>query len=186
MFDLLDSNTTGLSWSNSNLWIARDVAEALMYLHALKPVVVHRDLKAKNILIDSSRGAKLSNFGLSKNRSYEETMTMGVGTLRWIAPEVILGEDYDESVDIYAFGVVLSEIDTRALPFAEQGKISDFTLIKEVAKGKLIPSFTSTCPAPILAIAKACLQYDPRLRPSAIELVRRLNEIAEAEATKNK
>ncbi|KAJ0390720.1 hypothetical protein ATCC90586_011899 [Pythium insidiosum] len=110
---LLDSSrASSLTWANLKCQIAIDVADALVYLHTLSPKLIHRDLKSRNVLIDAHSGAKLSDFGISRNRSMEETMTAGVGTARWIAPEVILGGHYTEFADIYSFGVVLSELDT--------------------------------------------------------------------------
>ncbi|GLE05105.1 hypothetical protein PINS_up014089 [Pythium insidiosum] len=115
---LLDSSrASSLTWANLKCQIAIDVADALVYLHTLSPKLIHRDLKSRNVLIDAHSGAKLSDFGISRNRSVEETMTAGVGTARWIAPEVILGGHYTEFADIYSFGVVLSELDTCKAPF---------------------------------------------------------------------
>jgi hypothetical protein len=115
---LLDSSrASSLTWANLKCQIAIDVADALVYLHTLNPKLIHRDLKSRNVLIDANTGAKLSDFGISRNRSVEETMTAGVGTARWIAPEVILGGHYTEFADIYSFGVVLSELDTTKSPF---------------------------------------------------------------------
>ncbi|ETW02374.1 TKL protein kinase, variant [Aphanomyces invadans] len=81
-----------LPWLTVKLNLAIDVSDALVYLHTLNPVFVHRDLKSRNILIDADSGAKLSDFGISRNRTADETMTAGVGTCRWMAPEVIRGD----------------------------------------------------------------------------------------------
>uniref|UniRef100_H3GXX8 Protein kinase domain-containing protein n=1 Tax=Phytophthora ramorum TaxID=164328 RepID=H3GXX8_PHYRM len=86
--------------------IALQVCQALTYLHSLRPSVIHRDLKSRNILLDSNMEAKLSDFGISRER-LDRTMTAGVGTSLWMAPEVMLGERYDDKADMFSFGVAL-------------------------------------------------------------------------------
>ncbi|KAJ0401379.1 hypothetical protein P43SY_001317 [Pythium insidiosum] len=118
-----------------------------------------------------------ADFGLARNRTYEETLTAGVGTVRWTAPEVMLGENYSEQADVYSFGVVLSELDTRQIPFEEKSSTNgapDMAIVIKVAKGELRPTFSPDCPEPIDRIAKACLQFDPSLRPTAASVVRML------------
>jgi len=92
-----------------------------------------------------------------------------------MAPEIVLGEDYSEAVDIYSFGIVLSELQTRQLPFhdARSGSgapLQDITIAHEIATGCLKPSFGENCPSSIAKVAHACLQFDPMLRPSAKEV----------------
>ncbi|KAG2796041.1 hypothetical protein PC111_g21820 [Phytophthora cactorum] len=105
------------SWASHKAKIARDISCGLQYLHSLKPIVVHRDLKSKNVLIGDNYEAKLSDFGVSRTRRGDETMTSGVGTAYWTAPEVLAGHKYSEKADIYSLGVVLAELDTGELPF---------------------------------------------------------------------
>ncbi|KAG6970405.1 hypothetical protein JG687_00002645 [Phytophthora cactorum] len=87
--------------------------------------------------------AKLSDFGISRER-LDETMTAGVGSSLWIAPEVILGERYDDRADMFSFGVVLSELGVHTLPYTQikqqyfysQGySISDATLLQMIITG---------------------------------------------------
>ncbi|OQS02639.1 kinase [Thraustotheca clavata] len=178
---LLENQKINLTWKNQKIGIAIDVAEALAYLHGLTPKLIHRDLKSKNVMLTANMVAKLSDFGLSRNRSYEETLTAGVGTVRWTAPEVMLGDIYSEMADVYSFGVVLSELDTREIPFEDQksskaGGAPDMSIVVKVARGELRPSFSPTCPPSILQVAKACLQFDPALRPSSARLVEMLHK----------
>ncbi|RLN95425.1 hypothetical protein BBJ28_00003486 [Nothophytophthora sp. Chile5] len=161
-----------LSWNKEKLALSSDIAEALVYLHSLVPVVIHRDLKSKNVLLDRRLRAKLSDFGLSRERSVEDTMTNGIGTILWSAPEVLEGKRYDEKSDLFSFGVVLSEIDTCALPygFSRHARMRSMQVVHLVAEGKLLPSFRDDCPAEIRSLAQRCLSLDPTARPTAMEV----------------
>ncbi|KAG3113024.1 hypothetical protein PI125_g7710 [Phytophthora idaei] len=97
--------------------IAHHVAQALTYLHSLSPVVIHHDLKSKNVLLTENMDAKLTDFGISKEQQ-DNTMTAGVGTMLWMAPEVMMAERYTKKADIFSFGVLLSELDLHTLPYS--------------------------------------------------------------------
>ncbi|KUF87958.1 serine/threonine-protein kinase drkB [Phytophthora nicotianae] len=132
---MLDSQRRGWSWStdedsgfkHSKLTMALDVADALVYLHSFAEPIMHRDLKAQNILLSNKWVAKISDFGVSKRRKQRNEQrgvssggpqTAEVGTAAWIAPEVIKGARYDQKADIYSFGVVMCELDTCSRPYA--------------------------------------------------------------------
>lgn len=161
-----------LSWRREKLALSSDIVEALVYLHSLVPIVIHRDLKSKNVLLDRRLRAKLSDFGLSRTRSVEDTMTNGIGTILWSAPEVLEGKRYDEKSDLFSFGVVLSEIDTCALPygFSRHAKMRSMQIVHLVSEGKLLPNFRDDCPPAIRALAQRCLNLDPAARPTAMEV----------------
>uniref|UniRef100_K3WN84 Protein kinase domain-containing protein n=1 Tax=Globisporangium ultimum (strain ATCC 200006 / CBS 805.95 / DAOM BR144) TaxID=431595 RepID=K3WN84_GLOUD len=78
--------------------IVLHIAHALTYLHSLQPVVLHRDLKSQNILLDNNLNAEVTDFGVAQERS-DRTMSAGVGMSLWMAPEVMLGERYSEKAD---------------------------------------------------------------------------------------
>ncbi|RLN95166.1 hypothetical protein BBJ28_00014798, partial [Nothophytophthora sp. Chile5] len=176
-----------LTWEAHKTVIALHIAEALTYLHALSPTVIHRDLKAKNVLLNADMEAKLSDFGIARERSFydgSEHMTVGIGTSFWIAPEVLLGRDYDERADIYSFGVVLSEIDTDDYPYwnaqhPPQGKVQENEILRLVARGAKRPAFSDDCPPTILELAARCLRAEPEERPSAAEIVLYLQQIVQ-------
>ncbi|OWZ11502.1 TKL protein kinase [Phytophthora megakarya] len=176
-----------LTWEAHKTVIALHIAEALTYLHGLSPTVIHRDLKAKNVLLNADMEAKLSDFGIARERSsYDGTehMTVGIGTSFWIAPEVLLGRDYDERADIYSFGVVLSEIDTDDYPYwnaqhPPQGKVQENEILRLVARGAKRPAFSDDCPPAILELAAHCLRADPDERPSASEIVIYLQQLVQ-------
>ncbi|KAI9997749.1 hypothetical protein PInf_001680 [Phytophthora infestans] len=160
------------SWASHKAQIARDISCGLQYLHSLKPIIVHRDLKSKNVLIGDNYGAKLSDFGVSRMRRGDETMTSGVGTAYWTAPEVLAGHRYSEKADIYSLGVVLAELDTGELPFydartSDGDKMETIHILSLVVSGELHPSFTLDCPDDVRKLALACLNPKPQCRPSA-------------------
>lgn len=159
--------------------IAFHVAHALTYLHSLDPIVLHRDLKSKNILLDSQLNGKITDFGVSRESS-DRTMTAGVGTSLWMAPEVMMGERYDEKADIFSFGVVLSELDSHALPYAQSKEtdsgrvLPDTALLQLVSLGRLRVQLSSNAPQAMVDLADACIALDPNDRPTAVDVTYKL------------
>ncbi|RHY99897.1 hypothetical protein DYB26_010233 [Aphanomyces astaci] len=170
-------------FGTSKTKIAADVIDALVYLHSFQPTVIHRDLKSKNVLLSATWEAKLSDFGISRVTSLEETMTSNIGTVAWIAPEVLTGGRYTEKADIYSFGVLLSELDTLQVPYAEMlGKskengFSNARLAMMVSEGALQPTFTDGIPSQLHQLAMDCLNFHDNDRPSAMKLSYQLHSI---------
>lgn len=170
-------------WDATALRIALDVTEALVYLHSLEPALIHRDLKSRNVLLDGARHAKLSDFGVSRYKLDDDvTMTANVGTVRWVAPEVLAGDRYDESADLFSLGVILSEIDTHALPYADahsdEGEpLSDSAVATLVLAGALALGFSAGCPAEIRSLASRCTAHDPTQRPTAVQVAFELRSL---------
>ncbi|KAG9408711.1 hypothetical protein AC1031_020556 [Aphanomyces cochlioides] len=187
--------------------LAMEVADALSYLHSFQPTIIHRDLKSKNILLSPTWNAQLNDFGHSRVMNADEMMTMNVGTIAWIAPEVLSGSRYTEQADIYSFGVLMSELDTLQVPYIELTReyidehhselssdlhhpkvkakaktLSNAFIAMSVAEGKLTPTFTPMIPHELLSLARACLSFAPQDRPTAIELSYQLRSIIQGEA----
>ncbi|KAJ0406243.1 hypothetical protein ATCC90586_008201 [Pythium insidiosum] len=162
--------------------IALHVAHALTYLHSLQPVIVHRDLKSKNILLTSDYDAKVTDFGVSRERA-DSTMTAGVGSSLWMAPEVMLGERYDERADVFSFGVVLSELDTHMLPYAQaketgtNRKLPETAVLQMVSLGRLSVSFSSDADPELVALGRECVRVNARERPSSSEVLHRVHTV---------
>lgn len=159
--------------------IAVDVADALAYLHAYETPIIHRDLKSKNVLLADDFNAKISDFGISRMQDLEETMTREVGTVAWIAPEVLKGARYTEKADIYSFGVLITELDTCHLPYtigfgSDKHKRTNTWIASMVSAGVLQPVLLDSCPASVRELALECMQFDPDNRPSAGDIVKRL------------
>jgi hypothetical protein len=165
-----------LNWRDHKIFLAEDVADALGYLHGLAPKVIHRDLKSKNILLDNGFRAKLSDFGISRERSVEDTMTAGVGTIYWTAPEVLMGKKYTEKADIYSFGIVMSELDTHQVPYSDKRddsgkKLQGMKAVQMVIKHNLRPTLSPNCPLEVRELVERCVSVNPDVRPDASELL---------------
>jgi eukaryotic-like serine/threonine-protein kinase len=98
--------------------IVAEVAAALDALHAAD--FVHRDVKPSNILLDDERGALLTDFGFAKRRDYSMLTAPGqvLGTLDYIAPELLRGAEPGPRTDLYALGCVAFACVSGAPPFA--------------------------------------------------------------------
>lgn len=186
---------TDNSWPHTKLRMALQIIEALAYTHSFNPPLIHRDLKSHNVLLSDTLQAKISDFGVARLQSDAGTMTTGIGTSRWMAPEVINGGgDYSESSDIYSFGVILTELDTHAMPY-EQGTgtvsgdggttmvsmgamASELSMMQRVGRGEMRPSVSRSCPPKIATLARECLAFDPSSRPNALEIAYRLRQLS--------
>lgn len=81
----------------------------MLALHQMTPPIIHRDLKSLNIFVNEANGvytSKVADFGLSRSPE-AEMMTMCLGTLHWMAPELLDNKQYSLKVDVYSFGIVL-------------------------------------------------------------------------------
>ncbi|KAF0703316.1 hypothetical protein As57867_007630, partial [Aphanomyces stellatus] len=105
-------------------------------------------------------------------------MTSEIGTMPWVAPEVLKGVRYSEKADIYSLGVLICELDTAQVPYANlvgtQGggdmQVTKAKIMMMVVAGDLRPVLTQSCPDIIYEITRRCVAYEPSDRPSAKEL----------------
>ncbi|KAI4303544.1 hypothetical protein MLD38_039156 [Melastoma candidum] len=112
LYDHLFRSRVPLDWSTRQK-IMVGTARGLAYLHyGVQPAIIHRDIKASNILLDEHHEPKLADFGLAKFKydGLSHISTRVSGTLGYVAPEYALYGQVSESCDIYSFGVVLLEI----------------------------------------------------------------------------
>ncbi|RAW28330.1 hypothetical protein PC110_g15288 [Phytophthora cactorum] len=169
-------------FDRTKVTIALHVAHALTYLHSLETPVLHRDLKSKNVLLTSSLEAKLTDFGISREQ-VDRTMTAGVGTSLWMAPEVMLGERYDDKADIFSFGVLLSELDVHVLPYShvKDVQIADAVILQRVALGTLRVKFSSSSLESVVNLGLSCVSLNPKERPTSAEALYRLHMILSQE-----
>ena len=103
--------------------IAADVAAGLDALHGAG--IVHRDVKPSNVLLDADGAARLTDFGLAKGADYSALTQPGqmVGTIDYLAPELIRGDEPTAGSDIYAFGCLVYACVAGRPPFGGRGML---------------------------------------------------------------
>ncbi|OQR86003.1 protein kinase [Achlya hypogyna] len=179
--EYLDKKRDGIAVAveYSALEVACVVVNALADLH--HNGVLHRDLKSHNVLLSSTKYIKVANLGLA--RKYARTMTFHTGTPYWMAPEMLKGEgSYDYAVDIYSFGVILTELSTLQRPYAGLS-LNPSKIMSGVAAGNLRPVVDDTSPQWLRQLATDCLAHNPIQRPSAEAIIALLDRQRNLEAT---
>ncbi|ANM65826.1 Concanavalin A-like lectin protein kinase family protein [Arabidopsis thaliana] len=166
--------------------IIKGIASGLLYLHEeWEQIVVHRDVKPSNVLIDEDMNAKLGDFGLA--RLYERgTLTQTtkiVGTLGYMAPELTRNGKGSTASDVFAFGVLLLEIVCGNKPTnAENFFLADWVMefhtnggILCVVDQNLGSSFNGREAKLALVVGLLCCHQKPKFRPSMRMVLRYLN-----------
>ncbi|GMN34880.1 hypothetical protein TIFTF001_004949 [Ficus carica] len=187
VYDFLKQN--GVLPLQSLLGVAIDVSKGMNYLH--RNNIVHRDLKAANLLMDENGDAyaglcicvlvlkcslliganqvvKVSDFGVARVQTESGVMTAETGTYRWMAPEVIAHKPYDHKADVFSFGIVLWELVTGKLPYEDLTPLQAAVGVVHKGLRPTIPAHTD----PMLAeLMERCWQQEPSLRPQFSEIL---------------
>jgi hypothetical protein len=144
---------------NRRLQILHDVATGLAFMHEHSQV--HMDVKAENVLLTSSGGAKLADFGASKIIRDTIRLETAVSELsfRWSAPEVLESNAISDKSDVWSFGMLVYETLTGLVPFHD---VPDVRVAACIIGGQ-----HSDCNDPL---ALRCWERDPKQRPRAAEL----------------
>ncbi|KAM0983948.1 hypothetical protein ACFX2I_011352 [Malus domestica] len=191
---LLAENATRLDWRRRTK-IALGSAKALHCLHTRRAPVIHRDLKASNVLLDDDFNAKLSDFGLAKygpKDDQDHIMSRVLGTKGYIAPEYIGTGHVTLKTDVYSFGVVLLEIfsGSCAVKKYSDGMAGDLTKWAEpylsnrqqlhcVIDQRLGNNFPVEKAHKFAELILRCLDSNPTNRPTMNEVVADLEELHE-------
>lgn len=174
----------GLQWCIS-------MARALSFLHGCSRPIIHRDFKPLNLLLTKDLNLKVTDFGLSKimrprlldpnlkDLTPAPNMSGGVGTYRYMAPEVVRYEQYTDKIDVYAMALIMYYILTGRVPFydqfgAEPERILQAYIRKEEPRPTLNSSMATAELRQLMSDAWAIQATD---RPSAQECVERLSMI---------
>ena len=151
--------------------IAHEIATAIFYMHSFG--IAHRDLKPENILMKDNTDdseIKLVDFGLSKTFGPGETCTEPYGTLCYVAPEILMQQPYDKSVDLWSLGIIIYLMLGRHLPFDSQDdkEIGRKTIYEKISFNHSVWSTVSNDAKDLI---NKLLQKQPKKRPSIEEVL---------------
>ncbi|KAM0041313.1 putative protein kinase TKL-CTR1-DRK-2 family [Helianthus debilis subsp. tardiflorus] len=157
------------------LRIALHAARGMNYLHNCTPVIVHRDLKSPNLLVDKNWVVKVCDFGLSRMKhSTFLSSRSTAGTAEWMAPEVLRNEPSDEKCDVYSFGVILWELCTLQQPWGGMNPMQVVGAVGFQHRRLEVPDDVDPAIADIIT---RCWQTDPRLRPTFADIIAALKPL---------
>ncbi|KAI3692585.1 hypothetical protein L6452_32403 [Arctium lappa] len=174
LFKLLHRSNVQLD-EKRRMRMALDVAKGMNYLHTSNPIIVHRDLKTPNLLVDKNWVVKVCDFGMSrmKHNTFLSSKSTA-GTPEWMAPEVLRNEPSNEKCDVYSFGVILWELATLRIPWTEMNSMQVVGAVGFQFRHLDIPENLD----PVVArIISDCWHTEPESRPSFKEIIARLRSL---------
>lgn len=149
--------------------MAGEIADGMAYLNANK--FVHRDLAARNCMVAEDFTVKIGDFGMTRDiyeTDYYRKGGKGLLPVRWMSPESLKDGVFTTHSDVWSFGVVLWEIATLAeQPY--QG-LSNEQVLRFVMEGGLLDK-PDNCPDMLFELMRVCWQYNPKMRPSFLEII---------------
>lgn len=173
LFDYIHRDK-GKITEREQITIAYEIAVALKYLHSRN--IIHCDLKSSNILIDDNWKIKIGDFGLSRffNRDNPEENRGRIGTPHWMAPEILKGEKYEHSADIFSFGMILWEILSLEIPYYG---VNPYQVISLVADQRKIVQVPKEGHSTLRRLIEQCLEYEANRRPLLDDIVDTLERL---------
>jgi len=150
----------------------KGLLEGLDYLHTQSPPVVHRDIKAANVLVDLNFCVKLADFGCSK-RSNVTTSFTTLGSIPWMAPEVIQQKDgYGRKADLWSLGCTFIEMATAEKPWGNNTFDNVMYALRHIGLSDATPPIPEALSEECKDLISLCVQRSPEDRPWAGELLR--------------
>ena len=180
------------SWDRAKKIIA-DVARGILYLHTRTPPIVHRDIKSLNILVTAEWKGIVADFGLTTIKAQQFLKTY-CGSPAWTAPEVLRGLQYDESADVFSFGIVLWEILSRKPPYEGMSpnviigkgkqlsldtinRFSNHLLLSVIPENGMRPSIPEGSDPAYVRLMTQCWDDVPSRRPSFHQIIETLKVV---------
>ncbi|KAK4352543.1 hypothetical protein RND71_028061 [Anisodus tanguticus] len=163
LYEYLHKNHVVLKLSQL-LSFAIDVCKGMEYLHQNN--IIHRDLKTANLLMDSNNVVKVADFGVARFQNKGGVMTAETGTYRWMAPEVINHQPYDQKADVFSFAIVLWELLTAKVPYDTMTPLQAALGVRQ----GLRPELPENAHPRMLDLMQRCWEAIPSDRPSFFEI----------------
>lgn len=182
-----------LSW-DTRMKIIKGIANGLSYVHNLDIPIIHRDIKASNILLDANFEVHIADFGLARSieGSHSHVSTQVAGTMGYMPPEYLHGATASINGDVYSFGVLMLEIVTGRRPsfpfLGEDGKevrLMDW-IIKMALQERYMEMVDSSIDkngldkslvVEVFKIGMKCADERSKVRPAMKEVVEELDTI---------
>ncbi|KAK1679716.1 hypothetical protein QYE76_040564 [Lolium multiflorum] len=186
---LYNKNGPALHWPQ-RYWIIKGVASSLLYLHEdWEQVVIHRDIKASNVLLDRQMNGRLGDFGLARlyDHGTDAQTTHVVGTMGYLAPELVRTGKATPSTDVFAFGVFLLEVACGRRPIGSDEHNNPVVLVDwvfehhsngsiiDAVDSRLMGKFNMKEVTLVLTLGLLCAQPLPNARPSIRKVMQYLD-----------
>jgi serine/threonine protein kinase len=157
--------------------MSMQLCEGVDYLHSRKPIVVHRDLKSLNVVLDLKFNVKLCDFGLTEYLDVGSKARHNGGSPRYMAPELFDKKmKITEKIDVWAMACIFCEIWGGTIPY--DGVKDMPTLTHIMTSQKKSPNIPATIELePVKLMIKDCFNFDQDVRPSSREVAKRLQKI---------
>lgn len=152
------------------------VARGMMHIH--NNHLIHRDIKPENILLDGNFNPLITDFGLSRSSDNEIGYTENAGSPIYRAPEVYESKEYDQSIDVYSFGIMMYEIVTSLLPYYDflptiKGAFNFMKAVKELNRRPTFPE-DQEISQEMKDLIESCWSANPSDRPTFEQIFNKL------------
>lgn len=183
---LFESDERNMLSFEDRIRILKDVASGVLYLHeGWEAKVLHRDIKASNVLLDKDMNARLGDFGLAKMHDHSQvaSTTRVVGTVGYLAPEFVKTGRATTQTDVFGYGILILEVMCGRRPTEDEGKphLVDW-LWELMRRGELINALDSRLRTnqdfneeealKVLQLGMICTSVDAKARPSMRQVVK--------------